>query len=241
MEKFEKHIKEKLEAREIAPSSSAWEKIAGELSGMKRPKKKGKYGYAVAAAFIGLLIAFGIHFFISSPEEKVIPVVKRENPTMETKENKEVHDFKVEGTEAVVISNQTPVSTEIQTQSEEPIKMVKEVGKIEHFSRIPLKDSAIVISEDIIDKKANEVLNQVILLEDIANSEITDAEVDSLLRAAQQEIFSDKLFDKEGGVDAMALLTEVEDELDESFRDQIFEALKQGYLKVRTAVADRNN
>ena len=31
-----------------------------------------------------------------------------------------------------------------------------------------------------------------------------------------------------------------EDELDESFRDQIFDALKSGYLKLRTAVADRN-
>jgi len=35
-------------------------------------------------------------------------------------------------------------------------------------------------------------------------------------------------------------LAEVEDELDESFRDQIFDALKTGYLKLRTAVADRN-
>jgi len=39
----------------------------------------------------------------------------------------------------------------------------------------------------------------------------------------------------------MALLTEVEGELDQSFRDQIFEKLKSGFLKVRTAVADRNN
>ena len=35
-------------------------------------------------------------------------------------------------------------------------------------------------------------------------------------------------------------LTEVEDELDQSFRDQIFDSLKEGFLKVRTAVADRN-
>ena len=79
------------------------------------------------------------------------------------------------------------------------------------------------------------------LLEDMANAEITDAEIDSLLRAAQQELFTDKILNSEGKVDAMALLTEVEEELDDSFRDQIFEALKQGYLKVRTAVADRNN
>ena len=72
------------------------------------------------------------------------------------------------------------------------------------------------------------------------SQEVTDAEVDSLLRAAQRQILTDKLFADSGSVDAMSLLAEVEDELDESFRDQIFDALKSGYLKLRTAVADRN-
>jgi hypothetical protein len=38
----------------------------------------------------------------------------------------------------------------------------------------------------------------------------------------------------------MALLNQAETELDLSVRDQLFEALKSGYLKVRTAVADRD-
>ncbi|CAN0604335.1 unnamed protein product, partial [Ectocarpus sp. 12 AP-2014] len=73
------------------------------------------------------------------------------------------------------------------------------------------------------------------------NSTVTDAEVDSLLTRAQDEILRDKIFNKDKSVDAMALLTEVEDELDKSFRDQIFDSLKAGFIKVRTAVADRNN
>jgi len=70
---------------------------------------------------------------------------------------------------------------------------------------------------------------------------VTDAEVDSLLLQAQQDILKENLFNTDNSVNAMALLTEVEDELDQSFRDQIFESLKTGFLKVRTAVADRNN
>ncbi|MFK7811850.1 MAG: hypothetical protein AB8B59_05100, partial [Maribacter sp.] len=69
---------------------------------------------------------------------------------------------------------------------------------------------------------------------------LTEAEVDDLLRNAQEEIFRDELFNRNGSVDALALLNEVETELDKSFRDQIFESLKTGFLKVRTAVADRN-
>ena len=72
-------------------------------------------------------------------------------------------------------------------------------------------------------------------------SAITDAEVDSLLKRAQDEILRDKLFNTDKSVDALALLTEVEGELDQSFRDQIFNSLKASFIKVRTAVADRNN
>lgn len=50
------------------------------------------------------------------------------------------------------------------------------------------------------------------------------------LRAAQRQILTDKLFSESGAMDAMSLLGEVEDELDESFRDQIFDALKQVIL-----------
>ena len=102
--------------------------------------------------------------------------------------------------------------------------------------QIPLNDD----SEDLINTKVLEVLARVDVLEE-DNEALTDAKVDSLLRKAQEEILTDKLFRNNRSVDAMALLSEVESELDKSFRDQIFESLKTGFLKVRTAVADRNN
>ena len=70
---------------------------------------------------------------------------------------------------------------------------------------------------------------------------VTDAEVDSLLRHAQRELLADKAFNESNGVDAQELLAGVEDELNKSFRDQVFEKHKNGFVKVRTAVADRNN
>ena len=72
------------------------------------------------------------------------------------------------------------------------------------------------------------------------NTEVTDTEIDSLLRQAQREILEDKIFGKDNTVDAIALLADVEKELDKSFRDEIFDALKDGFIKVRTAVADRD-
>ncbi|MEL6919028.1 MAG: hypothetical protein AAFO99_15030 [Bacteroidota bacterium] len=95
-------------------------------------------------------------------------------------------------------------------------------------------------SKEIIDIKIAEVIAQVDQLEQ-DNAIVTNAEIDSLLRVAQKEILTDKLVKGNKKVDPAVLLAEAEFELDKSFRDQIFETLKNGYLKVRTAVADRNN
>ena len=42
-------------------------------------------------------------------------------------------------------------------------------------------------------------------------------------------------------VDANALLQSVEDDLEQSFRAKVFDAIKSGYESVKTAVAERNN
>jgi len=57
----------------------------------------------------------------------------------------------------------------------------------------------------------------------------------------KKESLVSKIVSEDGVVDASALLLEAEQELDRSFRDQIFDALKSGYLKAKTAVANRNN
>ncbi len=106
--------------------------------------------------------------------------------------------------------------------------------KVIKANAVPIK------TEQLINAKIAEIVAQVDLMEN-NNLPISNAEVDSLLRKAQNEVLADKIFNKEGKVDAMALLNEVEGELDKSFREQIFESLKTGFLKVRTAVADRNN
>ena len=41
-------------------------------------------------------------------------------------------------------------------------------------------------------------------------------------------------------VDADSLLWDVEMEMDQSFREKVFDIMKEGYLKARTAVANRN-
>ena len=97
------------------------------------------------------------------------------------------------------------------------------------------------LQEDI-DNKINEVVELVNELEE-EHTAVTDAEIDKLLLQAQREIISKQILDqKTNKIDAHALLLDVEAELyPESFRDKIFKALKDGFIKTRDVVASRNN
>ena len=74
-----------------------------------------------------------------------------------------------------------------------------------------------------------------------AEGEISEETIDSLILKAQQRIKITRALQKSNTTKAaMALLQDVEEELDQSFKDKVFELLKKGMVKVKTAVAERN-
>lgn len=243
-DKFEKHIKNQLNKRKISPSDKTWDRISGQLQKTESPKSKRFFWYAVAASFIGVLIVSSLYFNASDESiESGVQIV--ETPT---------EPVAIPNTEAVVIK-QNAVEEKIAISDKAIIKEAKKprvqvVTGLKYNSQIASNDdvSDKIIKADAVSNEAEQLINakiaeivaQVNSLEN-SNLPVSSIEVDSLLRQAQQEILTDKFFDQEGRVDAMALLNEVEGELDKSFREQIFESLKTGFLKVRTAVADRNN
>ena len=229
----------------MTPSPGAWEKIAGQIS--VQPKKKGRkwYPLAIAASFVGILLV-SILFFTSEPNKETQIQVVEENPG-KTEVNHDVETRPIELTQKerlnvgeveVAKSEPEPILPESRKEQVELPKSESVLAQQE--TKLPVEDERIKKSEGLIFQKVEEVVAQVEVMESLQNN-VSDAEVDSLLRAAQKQILTDKLFTQNGSVDAMGLLAEVEDELDETFRDQIFDALKDGYLKLRTAVADRNN
>lgn len=243
MDKLEEHIAKKLREREIKPSEAAWEKLEAQLGPAPSRKNKMYYWYA-AAVFVGVLLVSAIYLRSGdAPQPAKVEVV--ESPTSQGQDGNEgKNDAR---------SQQTGQKALVETiQKEEPIEN-NDLTIIE-LEEAPESETALVQTKDVaevnndplgaekivIERKLEEVMAQVALLES-QNEQVTEAEVDSLLRSAQREILAEKALSQNGPVDAMALLTEVEDELNQSFRDQIFDALKEGYFKLRTAVADRNN
>ncbi|WP_396633566.1 hypothetical protein [Maribacter sp. R86514] len=246
-DKFEKHIKTKFQEREINPSENGWSKIASELKD-DDTKKKPVYLWMGVAASVIVLLGVALFYFngINELNESPIELVEIENEdkveeviTKDPVHLKEKH--------IVVLQTETKpksipvekVEVEVSNTKENIIlNDAIEVAAVEHVST-DISNTRLEVSDEIINSKVADIVAQVDVLEQ--SSVVTDAEVDSLLKRAQDEILRERIFNTDNTVDAMALLTEVEEELDQSFRDQIFDSLKAGFIKVRTAVADRNN
>lgn len=106
----------------------------------------------------------------------------------------------------------------------------------------PISIEPAVIAENTsteLSAKVQEVL-QKIKNEQEKSGDLTNAEVDALLAEAAMEISNQRSIYSEGAVSADALLADVEYEVDQSFRKEVFDFLKEEFLKAKTAVATRN-
>lgn len=247
-DKFEKHIKTKFQEREIHPSENAWKKISSELNTDDR-KRKPVYLWVGIAASVMVLVGIAL-FYIKGGDDineikfEVVDIDNKE--ALEEKIKTESVPFLKKEPEVVAKNDDLEKINSVVDKKQESIKK-KEIISIEDEIEVASvervvpekKGGKLEISDAIINTKVAGIVAQLDVLEQY--SAVTDAEVDSLLKRAQDEILRDKIFNTDKSVDAMALLTEVEGELDQSFRDQIFNSLKASFIKVRTAVADRNN
>lgn len=239
MDKLEKHIKDKLEGRTISPSKDAWEKIASEVKVPSPRKRNSLFLYAIAASVVGIVLISVFFFTMDEPKVEQTQVVEADSiePTGQQKETTVNESIQKEDSKLA----ETKIESQILEAKADlsPKQSNYNSAVVKNETKEPFQDEIRINSDQLIAQKVEEVVAQVTLMESV-KKDVSDAEVDSLLRAAQRQILADRIFLNGQSVDAGALLAEVEDELDESFRDQIFDALKSGYFKLRTAVADRN-
>ena len=243
-DKFEKYIKKQLNERKINPSDNAWDKISGQLPFAENNNSNKFFWYGLAAAFIGVLIVSSLYFNASDESiESNIQIVETPNEPVVIPNTEDVVIKQNAVEEKIAISDKASIkdAKKPRVQVETDLDYNAQIASNDKVNDKDIKADVVPnAKEQLINTKIAEIVAQVNLLEN-SNLPVSSIEVDSLLRQAQQKILTDKIFNNEGEVDAMALLNEVEGELDKSFREQIFESLKTGFLKVRTAVADRNN
>jgi len=244
MDRLEKHIKNKLQEREISPSLGAWDKISTAIKteGTSSSPKK-TYWWAIAAGLVGVMV-LSIGIFSEQEPGAVID-------SMVLEEGNDRGDF-------IDVEPKAPLKDEILVLPEEGLTMdVPEPHQPINNRDLQDKDTQQIANNKVFEEKESlndqkkvtdlaiankleEVLAQINAMEDKAIV-VSDAEIDSLLLDAQKELLTDKMFNQSGKVDAMALLNEVELEIYDDQQNPLFIRLKEGFFKLRTAVADRNN
>lgn len=249
MSKLEKRIKEKLEQRELTPSSGAWERVAEELGEEKKSTSKTS-SWFIAAAISVLLLTLSLLFFTTNKAKGVeqYPLVDKEHSPVESVQQK---TQLVESNNAISKQKDTSLSNSLNAKNliEKEIVIVSKshqdsendlvIEETETLTTISMGPDKEVASNKLIENKLQEVLALVNAMENDSIT-VTDQEIDSLLMQAQKELLTDKLINTNTEVDALTLLNEVELELFEDDRDQLFDTLKDSFFKLRTAVAARN-
>jgi len=262
--KFEEQLKEKLEQRRIEPSVNSWDKLSNKLDANEDNKNnKGFWWIGIAATVAGVLLA--LTFVFKSNTEIVEPIIvdTKKETLIEKKdlqhldvlnennavaiEDSENKTKKNQQRETQKLSIKTPLKAIIKEQQDALILNKENEVVAEVDTKINLEvteNNTIETSPELLSfesKKVNEVVAQIQKLQQ-ENNEVTSQEIDALLEAAQKEITMRKLYNEATNVvDAKALLQSVEDDLDLSFRNKVFSALKSGYETIKTAVAERNN
>ena len=259
--KLEDNIREKLEARELKPSANAWEKLESKLDA-EQHKKKPVFWYYAAASIVGFLILASIFFGTNNfetqqqivdadPEEmrgetNIIPnnskikKIASEEPNSEKTDNgaskKEANKVQRENSNSIKPIPNKKSAIDKRIEKNEAVAQTSN----NEFQKSVIKEKTI-ISEDekVFNLKVEEVVASVKQLQ-TEKTEVTAAEVEKLLNRARREIQTQRILNSTK-VDATALLQDVEWEVEKSFRDKVFDALGEGFQKVRTAVSERND
>ncbi|WP_282043604.1 hypothetical protein [Winogradskyella flava] len=256
--KFEEQLKDKLEKRSLQPSIESWSKLSERLDTQEKKSKNPWFWWMGIAAGVIIMIAIVVQTFGSKIDDNTTPQIVEEESMELIIEPKQPNLNEVKAIELAAENEKTDseidendTKEEVQIINYKSVINKKQKTKTQLASNQESEDNKVERLKD--SNKAQQSLvkqtminkNAVVEALDQLRSEtpsVTDREVDSLLKLASKELFKDKLRKETSKtVDANSLLLDVEEEMGQSFRTKVYEALKESYETVKTAVAERNN
>ncbi len=254
-QQFEDQFKNKLEHREIKPSAGSWDQLSKRLDSSDKKASPIFWWIGIAATIVGGVLIYSLAFnfdpgvespgIVDGPSEKVFQ--EKADPAQENTLVAIEEDKQDENSEKEKISEkETTFSVEnnkpaeilkpvLQEKSEAQMASAQIIDVPEDNAEIP--SSPGTAEEALINPKLEELIAGISTNE---KGDATDAEIDALLYKAAGEISLEQNRESlSGTIDSGDLLFDVEMELEQSFRDKVFDLLKEGYTKAKTAVANR--
>ncbi|MFV8341654.1 hypothetical protein [Flavobacterium sp. XS2P39] len=224
--RLEAQFKEQLNSREIKPSEMTWSKLDAMLTVAEKPKVKFSWMY-IAASILGFLLVSTVYF---------------------SQNNKDIGKQKKE----VVIQNAVAPKANLSRTSVSNLKMEERESLVSNVvqktkSKInkthPLKEELVIIKNN---SNENPVAAVLIINQKSEQKSITSqtkaVTVDELLTAVGNPLKKENQFGRKSvvHVNAINLLSQVDEELELSFREKVIEKVGENYQTVKVALANRN-
>lgn len=244
---FDNEIKKTLEERTLKPSAEAWSKLESQLDEQPSNSNKSRtWWLAVAASLIAVAwFWFNNESSTTATEKQQVEINEPTNVVDPITEEDKILSEELNKTESNAVVNeeveQKPVINKVK-KSETKAQLIQNEEVVADVTVDPNLEATDAVQEKSIEKQKIDAIVAQMKAIDSTNHWSIDNEVDALLAEAQRNIKLEKLYNEAlNSIDSNALLEEIEDDLNQSFRAKVFEALKSSYKTVKTAVAERNN
>ncbi len=229
---MENQFRDKLNKREIKPSENSWDRLDAMLTVAERPKRNYRWMY-FAASFLGFILIATV--FFSQTEEVVdsehnrVVIEEKQVQQKENELNKILETPIVERKTEVVVASQNVVTKQnnaVKTKSNNILDKI-EVVKTERIQPI---ETAIVSNDK---NNQSSIISQKTAVKVDANALLASVENNQPTQAVAQNAAPIK-------VNSNTLLSQVDDELELSFRERVIKSVNKTYREVKVAVAKRN-
>jgi hypothetical protein len=251
---LENQFAEKLNAREIQPSPVAWDRLDAMLTVAEKPKRNFNWLY-IAASFVGFILIATVFF---NQTETLIDIEKNtvvlELPTKENtilKSNvKNQFQKSISNNEEEVDVQKSTSKMNVNNQIQKSIPKINSKNQFQK-SIINHKNESINETQiaNNVNLKTSSTINQqptTINHQPTTNTQKpTYVNVDALLAAVEQPTLtpkSEKIFSQKSNVNVNAnlLLSQVDGEIELTFREKVIKSVNKNFKTVRVAIANRN-
>ena len=245
--KIEKQFREKLNSREIQPSTQAWDRLDAMLSVAEEKKTKRSpflsFQFIGIAASILVLLTVGMFLFTQKNND-----IEPQNNVVGTENKKDTVQNPTKNNQAPIlnsiIQNQGIVSSETQqkTENSQPTTNNKSI----------INQKTTVNQNQIINEKVNPYQKQQVIAQNetpklddrketiikkdinVKSDEVLIADLDKTSKQAASQKSTVK-------VDAKSLLSQVDGEVEYTFREKVLNKMNKNYKEIKVALTNRNN
>lgn len=228
--KLENQFRKKLNSREINPTAQSWDRLDAMLTVAEKPKKKHKWLF-IAASFIGVLLV-GTIFFIQNDDQIAINSTTIVNQNTITPK---IINTKISKTSTENGLHNSDFNTKrVASNNESKIKT----------SKIKKENNLLITNNNANHEKLakNSIINQKNEQKIITEKAIivpVDERITVIVKPSKNEILLNQKSTIK--IDASSLLSQVDGELELSFREKVINTVAKNYKEVKVAVNNRNN